>query len=130
MEITCQFVQRSLPPDYFTKRYPGLSDEELALAKIHDDPFYAECRAFGRLKETGMEHLAVKVHGYIQVDTNERTTEMFRSAFAMENWGEASNLTEFFYEGNIDRKSTCRVVYYPIRLCRELLMLTGTYHVA
>lgn len=35
------------------------------------DPFYCECRAYGRLKETGREDLAVKVHGYLLVDEEE-----------------------------------------------------------
>ncbi|TLD28905.1 hypothetical protein PspLS_04104 [Pyricularia sp. CBS 133598] len=29
------------------------------------DPFYRECRAYGRLKETDMEHLAHRCHGHI-----------------------------------------------------------------
>lgn len=38
------------------------------------DPFNAECRAYGRLKETGREDLAVKCHGYIFLDPeNERS---------------------------------------------------------
>lgn len=32
------------------------------------DPFFAECRAFGRLQETGHEDLAIKCHGYIMLD--------------------------------------------------------------
>ncbi|KAH6692542.1 kinetochore Sim4 complex subunit FTA2-domain-containing protein [Plectosphaerella plurivora] len=96
------FVQRWLPPETFIQKYPSLSDEEHALARIHDDPFYAECRAFGRLKETGMEHLAVKVHGYIKVETNERTTEMLRPAFSLEKYQQIRNLDDFFHDGNID----------------------------
>lgn len=48
------------------------------------DPFHCECRAYGRLKETGREDLAVKVHGYLMVDekdenavyTNLKTSDM------------------------------------------------------
>ncbi|KAI0116470.1 kinetochore Sim4 complex subunit FTA2-domain-containing protein [Nemania sp. FL0031] len=31
----------------------------------YSEPFSAECRAFGRLQETGYEELAVKCHGYV-----------------------------------------------------------------
>lgn len=34
----------------------------------HLQPFYRECRAFGRLKEVEREHLAVKAHGYAILD--------------------------------------------------------------
>ncbi|KAM0382548.1 hypothetical protein ACHAO7_004900 [Fusarium culmorum] len=37
----------------------------------HFTPFEKECRAFGRLKEVGCEHLAVKVHGYVRVTSDE-----------------------------------------------------------
>ncbi|KAM0418568.1 hypothetical protein ACHAPT_012467 [Fusarium lateritium] len=38
------------------------------------EPFNRECRAFGRLKESGCEHLATKCFGYLLLeDENERT---------------------------------------------------------
>ncbi|WXC53665.1 hypothetical protein QX201_013304 [Fusarium graminearum] len=37
----------------------------------HFTPFEKECRAFGRLQEVGCEHLAVKVHGYVRVTSEE-----------------------------------------------------------
>ncbi|CAK7211965.1 hypothetical protein SCUCBS95973_001302 [Sporothrix curviconia] len=46
--------------------------------KIHgrDDPFYNECRAFGRLQETGQAHLAIACHGYVLLDeTHERALQ-------------------------------------------------------
>lgn len=40
----------------------------------YSDPFNCECRAFGRLQETGYEHLALKAYGYILLDeSNERS---------------------------------------------------------
>lgn len=36
---------------------------------IHqNDPFYCECRAYGRLEEVGREDLAVRCHGYLFLD--------------------------------------------------------------
>ncbi|KAI1032909.1 hypothetical protein LB504_006315 [Fusarium proliferatum] len=35
--------------------------------RLHATSFHNECRAFGRLKELGQEHLAVKVHGYLRL---------------------------------------------------------------
>lgn len=34
-------------------------------------PFIRECRAFGRLKATGNEDLAVKVYGHADLDTRD-----------------------------------------------------------
>lgn len=42
--------------------------EALEAVGKYSDPFYAECRAFGRLQETGHESLAVKCHGYVLLD--------------------------------------------------------------
>ena len=41
------------------KRFPR---EEIA---FHIDPFFAECRAYGRLKDAQQEQLAIRCHGYI-----------------------------------------------------------------
>ncbi|KAH7216471.1 hypothetical protein BKA60DRAFT_542091 [Fusarium oxysporum] len=35
--------------------------------RVHATSFYNECRAYGRLKELGREHLAGKVHGYLRL---------------------------------------------------------------
>lgn len=32
------------------------------------EPFYAECRAFGRLHETGHQDLAIECYGYVLLD--------------------------------------------------------------
>lgn len=49
----------------------------------YSDPFNAECRAFGRLQETGHEHLALTAHGYILLnESNERLfTDAYKEAF-------------------------------------------------
>src|SRR2546423_7899677 len=48
----------------------------------HKDPFYSECRAFGRLTEVGREDLAVRCYGYIMVDSKheEDVLRQFRIA--------------------------------------------------
>lgn len=35
--------------------------------RVHATSFYNKCRAYGRLKELGREHLAGKVHGYLRL---------------------------------------------------------------
>ncbi|KAF5626745.1 hypothetical protein F25303_10987 [Fusarium sp. NRRL 25303] len=35
--------------------------------RLHATSFNNECRAYGRLKELGLEHLAVKAHGYLRL---------------------------------------------------------------
>ncbi|EPE29835.1 hypothetical protein GLAREA_00995 [Glarea lozoyensis ATCC 20868] len=50
----------------------------------HKDPFYSECRAFGRLKETGREDLAVHCYGYII--TNSKHEEDVCRQFRISNW--------------------------------------------
>jgi hypothetical protein len=62
---------------------------ELAPIKLktiahHKDPFYSECRAFGRLKETGREELAVQCYGYII--TNSKHEEDVCHQFRISNW--------------------------------------------
>lgn len=48
---------------------------------MQSDAFFSECRMYGHLKEEGMENLAAKVYGYIQVFINDRTEVMFKPAF-------------------------------------------------
>ncbi|CAJ2502651.1 Uu.00g100450.m01.CDS01 [Anthostomella pinea] len=40
-----------------------------------EDPFYCECRAYGRLKETRNENLAIKTYGYIIFDSDSDNDE-------------------------------------------------------
>ena len=51
------------PQNFF--KILGLGWDDL---EPHLKPFNAECRAYGRLKETGNEHLAVKCFGYLKLD--------------------------------------------------------------
>jgi hypothetical protein len=50
----------------------------------HKDSFYAECRAFGRLKEARREELAVNCYGYII--TNSRHEEDGFRQFGVGEW--------------------------------------------
>ncbi|KAF4436360.1 hypothetical protein FACUT_6524 [Fusarium acutatum] len=50
--------------------------------RLHATSFNNECRAYGRLKELGREHLAVKVHGYLRLyipQIDEHIQSMIRS---------------------------------------------------
>lgn len=53
------------------------------------DPFYAECRAFGRLLETNQDSsLAVRCHGYafLPPAVEHRITKQFGDQFQVANW--------------------------------------------
>ncbi|KAI1110997.1 kinetochore Sim4 complex subunit FTA2-domain-containing protein [Nemania sp. NC0429] len=53
------------------------------------DPFYAECRAFGRLVETKKDSLlAVRCHGYafLPAAVEQRITEQFGAQFLVADW--------------------------------------------
>lgn len=43
------------------------------------DPFNCECRAYGRLKETNMEHIAIKCYGYVILSEEEEKDLMKQS---------------------------------------------------
>ncbi|KAH6693614.1 hypothetical protein F5X68DRAFT_187422 [Plectosphaerella plurivora] len=77
------------------EHHPGLSQDEIALARMQSDPFFAECRAYGRLQEEGVEHLAAKAYGYVQFHITERTKEMFKPAMAMAFNGDWDGLRDF-----------------------------------
>lgn len=47
---------------------------------LHLNPFNAECRAFGRLKEMGCEDAAVRVYGYVDIDMTEAVEQKIRDA--------------------------------------------------
>ncbi|KAH9906764.1 kinetochore Sim4 complex subunit FTA2-domain-containing protein [Xylariomycetidae sp. FL2044] len=69
-----------------TYRLPEMSrQEELA----YFDPFFCECRAYGRLKERNQEHLAMRCHGYIFLDsaTQARLLQQDVSHDWEEDWG-------------------------------------------
>ncbi|KIH95026.1 hypothetical protein SPBR_03488 [Sporothrix brasiliensis 5110] len=56
-----------------------IKGQEYAL-KLYSDPFYSECRAFGRLHETGHTDLAVPCYGYVLLDEEHerKLTEQFK----------------------------------------------------
>jgi len=50
----------------------------------HNEPFYAECRAFGRLQETGHEDIAVKCYGYFMLESS--AEDDISSGFGISEW--------------------------------------------
>lgn len=58
--------------------------EQLELLYHHSDPFYAECRAYGRLRETGQEDLSIRCHGYILLSVQQ--LEAVRAQFNDFEW--------------------------------------------
>lgn len=74
----CDLVQPELMPPQF-KFYDvgyatiGISDEDIHQVSIetirfHSDPFYNECRAYGRLIDCGINgKVAVRCHGYLDI---------------------------------------------------------------
>jgi kinetochore complex Sim4 subunit Fta2 len=79
------------------------------VARMQSDPFFAECRAYGRLQEQGVEHLAAKAYGYVKVVINDRTEEMFKPAMKMtgdEDSGLAAFMTHLYDLDNSNPPST------------------------
>lgn len=58
----------------------GLNEtrEQLEVLAQYSEPFNAECRAFGRLKESGHEDLAITCYGYLLLDEAHERTLMDR----------------------------------------------------
>ncbi|ERS95631.1 hypothetical protein HMPREF1624_08147 [Sporothrix schenckii ATCC 58251] len=54
--------------------------EKLTVLAQYSDPFYSECRAFGRLHETGHTELAIPCYGYVLLDEahERKLTEQFK----------------------------------------------------
>ncbi|KAF4960611.1 hypothetical protein FSARC_10425 [Fusarium sarcochroum] len=48
--------------------------------RMHATSFNNECRAYGRLKELGREHLAIKAHGYLCVYLKGKILDQFNAA--------------------------------------------------
>ncbi|KAF5600762.1 kinetochore complex Sim4 subunit Fta2 [Fusarium pseudoanthophilum] len=63
--------------------HPDNRDDPDALGAFYpySEPFTCECRAFGRLQETGYEELAVKCFGYILLDDAHERTMMSQFAY-------------------------------------------------
>lgn len=88
------FNFQSLDTDWLTMD-PGevnkVDEKMISLLDAQWHPFHAECRAYGRLKEAGKEHLAVGCYGYIRL-TDEQKREI-ESRFGIKAWwGDAYEL--------------------------------------
>ena len=60
---------RFLEPDEMCAEYsPNTDLQAMSMFYDYTEPFSAECRAFGRLHETGREDLAIKCYGYVLLD--------------------------------------------------------------
>ncbi|KAJ4131781.1 hypothetical protein NW768_005980 [Fusarium equiseti] len=68
------FIAREVPEVDYDECYSA--KEEVAwdccdAFERHFTPFEKECRAFGRLKDVGCEHLAVRAHGYVRATSTD-----------------------------------------------------------
>ncbi|KAF5564907.1 hypothetical protein FPHYL_4501 [Fusarium phyllophilum] len=69
--------------------YPLVASDEIPQRvvdslRLHATSFNNECRAYGRLKELGCEHLALKAHGYLRVylhQIEEQLQDAYRRAY-------------------------------------------------
>lgn len=61
-----------------------IDEKMISLLDAQWHPFHAECRAYGRLKEAGKEHLAVGCYGYIRL-TNDQKREI-EGRFGIKTW--------------------------------------------
>lgn len=58
----------------------------LATLHAHADPFYNECRAYGKLKEKGLDgKVSVRCHGYMTVPPT--IEPMLEEKFNVQEWG-------------------------------------------
>lgn len=64
----------------------------------YSEPFNAECRAFGRLQETGREELAVKCFGYVLLD--DLHEHALRTRFSAKERGYTDNDINFNWNGD------------------------------
>ena len=67
-------IQFESEHNYNIQALPVPGDPEWTKTDLfyHFDPFAAECRAYGRLKEVGKEHLAVRCHGYLILNARQK----------------------------------------------------------
>lgn len=95
----------------------------------YSEPFNCECRAFGRLQESGNEDLAIKCFGYLLLDEeHERTVRQFWKAsnrFDIEFNGSifACGDTELrsFFQGKSGRPAPIRGIVKEFGQCNEVL---------
>ncbi|KAI1077287.1 kinetochore Sim4 complex subunit FTA2-domain-containing protein [Whalleya microplaca] len=50
--------------------YEGKDEYTPEDIRTYEDPFHCECRAYGRLKETGKEHLSIACYGYVMLSSD------------------------------------------------------------
>ncbi|KAH9998178.1 kinetochore Sim4 complex subunit FTA2-domain-containing protein [Xylariaceae sp. FL0662B] len=55
------------PLDEFLEKQNRYTSDDI---RAYDDPFHCECRVYGRLKETGNEHLSIACYGYIILNSD------------------------------------------------------------
>ncbi|RSL62424.1 hypothetical protein CEP53_004757 [Fusarium sp. AF-6] len=73
--FTCNMTDLPNDEEYEAGPTSTMSREEF---DQHFTPFENECRAFGRLKELGREHLAVKAYGYVVIPFTEAFVQKLR----------------------------------------------------
>ena len=69
-DITYEYDEGSCP-----KPSSDITQATIDSLRLHATTFYNECRVFGRLKELGREHLAVKAYGYLQFDLSDEKVQ-------------------------------------------------------
>lgn len=75
----------------------------------HLQPFYRECRAFGRLKEVEREHLAVKAYGYAILDPKAKDfAKQIRDAICRKDtsgmtWNDDNEVLDLFLQAPRER---------------------------
>jgi len=72
------FKQYRFPSRHSYMDQSTWNEDDRNLWDIHTSVFFSECRAYGRLKELGCEHLAGKVHGYVQLFASEKLDTLGR----------------------------------------------------
>ncbi|KAK3331570.1 kinetochore Sim4 complex subunit FTA2-domain-containing protein [Cercophora scortea] len=65
-----------LNDDTLVSRRPTTEQDKYVL------PFFCECRAYGRLKETGREDLVARAHGYLSFVLTQEVRELFNDVIA------------------------------------------------
>ncbi|KAJ8114158.1 hypothetical protein ONZ43_g4967 [Nemania bipapillata] len=66
------------------------------------EPFNAECRAFGRLREAGCEDLAVRCFGYVLLDEDHERTMM--TQFDLNKWSFNGDIEDAGYIDNEEQR--------------------------
>jgi hypothetical protein len=74
------------------------ANDEAAMTAVaqYSEPFYAECRAYGRLQESGYEELSVKCFGYVLLDEDHERALMKLFGDNVPTWHEFCGNAESF----------------------------------